>query len=610
MLFYRFEKMITIFREAPATPLPDRLWPFCAHYLRQIWPGLTALLSVGLIISLIEVGIVSYLGRLIDLIRTTPADQFLNKYGTELLLMAGATLLVHPFFFYLRSLLVNQSIGPAMTSMMLWQNYTHTLKQSLSFFQSDFSGRLVQRVTQASHALREATLQAIASIWHVLISTVTILILFSDIDWRLLALLIVWIIVYLLTLIYFVPRVKIRAAVSSEASSKLTGCIVDSYTNIATLKLFAHSELERHYIRNAITEQTGKVWYVNRLLTSMDISVTALNGILVASSTGLAIWLWTQSIVTIGTVALITGLIMRIVNMSGWVMWTLHGIFGQFGLLQDSIKTMSHPISVTDKPQAPLLNITRGAIIFEQVQFHYEPSSPAIAGLNLTIRPGEKIGLVGPSGAGKTTLMNLLLRLYDLNNGRILIDDQNIANVTQDSLRAQIGMITQDTSLLHRSLRENLQYGKPEASDDALIDSLRRAHADHFVATLCDAQGRTGLDMHVGERGSRLSGGQRQRIAIARVLLKDAPILIMDEATSALDSEIEAAIQESLDTLMQGKTVIAIAHRLSTIAKMDRLVVMDKGNIVEIGNHSELLAKNGLYARLWQRQTGGFVGLD
>ncbi|WP_263063109.1 ABC transporter ATP-binding protein [Dickeya dadantii] len=610
MLFYRFEKMIAIFREAPATPLPHRLWPFCAHYLRQLWPVLTALLSIGLIISLIEVGIVSYLGRLIDLIRTTPADQFLNEYGTELLLMAGATLLIHPFFFYLRSLLVNQSIGPAMTSMMLWQNYTHTLKQSLSFFQSDFSGRLVQRVTQASHALREATLQAIASIWHVLISTVAILILFSDIDWRLLTLLIVWIIVYLLALIYFVPRVKIRTTVSSEASSKLTGCIVDSYTNIVTLKLFAHSELDKLYIRNAITEQTNKIWYANRLLTSMDITVTALNGLLVASSTGLAIWLWTHSIVTIGTVALITGLIMRIVNMSGWVMWTLHGIFGQLGLLQDSIKTMSHPVSVTDKPHASHLNITQGAITFEQVRFHYTPSVPVIDDLNLTIHPGEKIGLIGPSGAGKTTLMNLLLRFYELNHGRILIDDQDIANVTQESLRAQIGMITQDTSLLHRSLRENLQYGKPDASDDALIDALRRAHADHFVTALCDSEGRTGLDAHVGERGSKLSGGQRQRIAIARVLLKDAPILIMDEATSALDAEIEAAILESLDTLMQGKTVIAIAHRLSTIAKMDRLVVMDKGHIIEIGNHSELLAKKGLYARLWQRQTGGFVGLD
>ncbi|MGM3192836.1 ABC transporter ATP-binding protein [Dickeya dadantii subsp. dieffenbachiae] len=610
MFFYRFEKMIAIFREAPATPLPHQLWPFCAHYLRQLWPVLTALLSIGLIISLIEVGIVSYLGRLIDLIRTTPADQFLNEYGTELLLMAGATLLIHPFFFYLRSLLVNQSIGPAMTSMMLWQNYTHTLKQSLSFFQSDFSGRLVQRVTQASHALREATLQAIASIWHVLISTVAILILFSDIDWRLLTLLIVWIIIYLLALIYFVPRVKIRTTVSSEASSKLTGCIVDSYTNIVTLKLFAHSELDKRYIRNAITEQTNKIWYANRLLTSMDITVTALNGLLVASSTGLAIWLWTHSIVTIGTVALITGLIMRIVNMSGWVMWTLHGIFGQLGLLQDSIKTMSHPVSVTDKPHASQLNITQGAITFEQVRFHYTPSAPVIDDLNLTIHPGEKIGLIGPSGAGKTTLMNLLLRFYELNNGRILIDDQDIANVTQESLRAQIGMITQDTSLLHRSLRENLQYGKPDASDDALIDALRRAHADHFVTALCDSDGRTDLDAHVGERGSKLSGGQRQRIAIARVLLKDAPILIMDEATSALDAEIEAAILESLDTLMQGKTVIAIAHRLSTIAKMDRLVVMDKGHIIEIGNHSELLAKKGLYARLWQRQTGGFVGLD
>ncbi len=386
------------------------------------------------------------------------------------------------------------------------------------------------------------------------------------------------------------------------------GCIVDGYTNITTLKLFAHTDLEQRYAQEAIGEQTEKTQHASRMLTSMDVTLSTLNGLLIGGTCGLALWLWSESLITVGAIALVTGLVIRIVNMSGWIMWVVNGIFDNIGTVQDGLTTIAQPLSVTDAPDAKPLRVQQGAIRFDSVRFDYGGGRQVINDLHLDIKPGEKIGLIGPSGAGKSTLVNLLLRLYDLNGGRITIDGQDIASVTQTSLRAQIGMITQDTSLLHRSIRDNLLYGRPDASEAELWTAIRRARAEEFIPLLSDNQGRSGLDAHLGERGVKLSGGQRQRIAIARVLLKDAPILIMDEATSALDSEVEAAIQESLDTLMEGKTVIAIAHRLSTIARLDRLVVLQNGRIIEIGNHQQLLAQNGLYARLWRHQTGNFVG--
>ncbi|WP_185057521.1 ABC transporter ATP-binding protein, partial [Pseudomonas chlororaphis] len=465
-------------------------------------------------------------------------------------------------------------------------------------------------IMQTGNSLRDSAVQAVDALWHVLIYAVSSLVLFAEADWHLMIPLLIWIASYIGALWYFVPRVKERSVISSDANSKLVGRIVDGYTNITTLKLFAHTHFEQNYAREAIGEQTEKSQLAGRVITSMDVVITAMNGLLIVSTTGLALWLWTQSLISVGAIALATGLVIRIVNMSGWIMWVVNGIFENIGMVQDGLQTIAQPISVSDREQAPRLAVASGEVRFEHVDFHYGKKAGVISDLNLTIRPGEKIGLIGPSGAGKSTLVNLLLRLYDLESGRILIDNQNIADVTQESLRERIGMITQDTSLLHRSIRDNLLYGKPDATDEELWEAVRKARADEFIPLLSDAQGRTGFDAHVGERGVKLSGGQRQRIAIARVLLKDAPILIMDEATSALDSEVEAAIQESLETLMQGKTVIAIAHRLSTIARMDRLVVLEKGRIAETGSHAELLAHGGLYARLWQHQTGGFVGID
>ncbi len=610
MLLRRLEKLIDPFRPLPDTQPPANVWRFYAYFLREVRGVFAFLLVVGLLGALIEVALFDFLGRIVDMIQATPGPEFFGRHRNELLWMAFVALIARPVIFGLHDVLVHQVINPNLSNLIRWQNHRYVLKQSLTFFQNDFAGRIAQRIMQTGFSLRDSAVQSVDALWHVVIYAISAMVLFARADWWLVVPLLVWIGCYVAALSYFVPRVKARSVIATESRSKLMGRIVDGYTNITTLKLFAHTQHEESYARDAMAEQTDKTRLSGRIISGMDFTITAMNGLLIVGTSALALWLWSEGRVSAGTIALTTGLVIRINNMSGWIMWVVNGIFENVGQVQDGMQTIALPRAVIDQPDAKPLHVTRGEVRFEHVGFHYGKGSGVIEGLDLVVRPGERIGLVGPSGAGKSTLVNLLLRLYDVERGRILVDGQDIAAVTQESLREQIGMVTQDTSLLHRSIRDNLRYGKPDSTEAELMQAVRRARADEFIPQLSDVQGRRGFDALVGERGVKLSGGQRQRIAIARVLLKDAPILILDEATSALDSEVEAAIQESLETLMQGKTVIAIAHRLSTIARMDRLVVLDGGRIVESGTHAELLEHGGLYARLWAHQTGGFVGVD
>ncbi|AND67966.1 multidrug ABC transporter ATP-binding protein [Dyella thiooxydans] len=610
MLFRWFENLIDPFREPVDAMPPATVGRFYAFYLRQVWPIFLVTLLVGLGFALIEVALFGFIGRIVDMVNATPAAQFFHVHGRTLLWMGLVALVLRPVLSGLHDLLVNQAVIPGLTGRIRWQNHRYVIRQSLGFFQNDFAGRIANRIMQTGASLRESAVQIVDAIWYVVVYTGSAIFLFAQADAWLAAPLVAWIVAYVATLAYFIPRTKQRSWESSEARSKLMGRIVDGYSNVLTLKLFSHTRREEDYVADALSEQIGKTRRMTRMTTAMDITITSLNGLLITGTSGLALWLWSQGRVTVGAIALATGLVIRINNMSGWIMWVVNGIFENIGTVQDGLTTIAQPRTVQDAPDAVPLVVREGSVRFERIHFHYGKQGGVIAGLDLTVRPGEKIGLVGPSGAGKSTLVNVLLRLYDLEQGRILIDGQDIAHVTQESLRSQIGVVTQDTSLLHRSIRDNLLYGRPDASEAQIAEAVRKARADEFIPTLLDGQDRTGFDAHVGERGVKLSGGQRQRIAIARVLLKDAPILVLDEATSALDSEAEAAIQDSLDLLMQNKTVIAIAHRLSTIARMDRLVVMDKGHIVETGTHAELIAHEGLYARLWARQTGGFVAVE
>ncbi|MCC5093292.1 MULTISPECIES: ABC transporter ATP-binding protein [Xanthomonas] len=609
-MFRWFESLIDTFPPIEQQMPPRSVWRFYLHYLRPLWPILLATLIAGLLLALVEVAMFDFLGRIVDMLAEQPGPEFFRRHASELAWMAVITLVARPFFTGLHNLLVNQAIVPGLSNRSRWLMHNYVVRQSLAFFHNDFAGRIANRVMQTGTSLRESAVQMVDALWYIVIYTGSALWLFAQADPWLMVPLLCWLVVYVGLMAFFVPRMKARAWVASDARSKATGRIVDGYTNIATLKLFSHARSEEAYVRDAIDELAVKHRLQTRVTTAMDTAIAIANGFLIVGTCGLALWLWSRGQISVGAITLATGLVIRIHNMSGWIMWTVNGIFEDIGSVQDGMQTIAQPLTVQDQPTALPLQVTRGAVHFDQIHFHYGKRGGVIAGLDLQVRAGEKIGLVGPSGAGKSTLVNVLLRLYDLEQGRILIDGQDIAQVTQESLRGQIGLVTQDTSLLHRSIRDNLLYGRPQATEAQLLDAVHKARADGFIDTLVDGEGRRGFDAHVGERGVKLSGGQRQRIAIARVLLKDAPILILDEATSALDSEVEAAIQDSLDALMSDKTVIAIAHRLSTIARMDRLVVMDGGRIVETGTHAELIAHGGLYARLWARQTGGFVAAD
>jgi ATP-binding cassette subfamily B multidrug efflux pump len=517
--------------------------------------------------------------------------------------LVGSTLLVA-----LQSTLKQQAIAGNFPMRLRWNFHRLLLSQSMGFYQDEFAGRISTKVMQTALAVRDAWMILAELMVFVVIYFVTIMAMLGSFDRWLLAPFTGWLLCYSAALWYFVPRLGRVAKAQADARSLMTGRITDAYTNIATVKLFSHSHREAGYARSAMQEFLGTVHAQMRLVTAFEIVNHALSMLLIASTTGAALWLWTQGQVGVGALAAATAMALRLNGISHWVMWEMASLFEHIGTVQDGINTLSRPHAVVDRADAQPLRVTLGDVRFEHVSFAYGGTKPVIDDLSLHIRPGEKVGLVGRSGAGKSTIVNLLLRLYDVESGRVLIDGHDIAHATQDSLRAQVGMVTQDTSLLHRSVRDNILYGRPDAGDAQMIVAARRAEAHDFILGLADPKGRTGYDAHVGERGVKLSGGQRQRIAIARVMLKDAPILLLDEATSALDSEVEAAIQASLYRLMEGKTVVAIAHRLSTIAAMDRLIVLDQGRIVEQGDHRSLLAQHGLYARLWAHQSGGFLG--
>ncbi len=603
-----FERLIDPYKDVPLVQPPDKLGAFYSHYLRRVWWVYALIMAFGLVGALIEVSLFAFVGRLVDLAKSAPnPSAFFDQHGPTLLWMAFVAAVARPLAFGVHSLLINQTANANVLNMIRWQQHRYILRQSLSFFQNDFAGRIANKIMQTGPSLRQTVVEIVDALWFVAIYWTSAAVIFLELDARLLVPLFIWLAGFVGMVWFFVPRLLKRATVVSHARSTLTGRIVDSYTNILTVKLFAHTEGEDAYAKEAISDHLQKLKTQLRWITGFEMTQWVLTGLLITGTTGLSLWLWSREAISLGAIALTTGLVIRINNMAGWIMWVITAIFENVGTVQEGMEAISKPWTVVDAPGALALRVPKGEIRYDHVRFHYGRESGLMEDLDLTIRPGEKVGLVGPSGAGKSTLVNILLRFHDLEAGRILIDGQDIAAVTQDSLRSQIGLVTQDTSLLHRSVRDNIRYGKPDATEEEVVAAARQAHAHEFILDLEDYKGGRGYDAQVGERGVKLSGGQRQRIAIARVLLKNAPILVLDEATSALDSEVEAAIQEQLNNLMANKTVIAIAHRLSTISAMDRLIIMDKGRIVEDGSHDELLRRGGLYASLWARQSGGFL---
>lgn len=609
-MFRFFEKRIDPYPAGePATP-PRKLFAFLLHYSRPLLPWLLLMSVLTGAISALEILFFDFMGDLVDWLGSADRASFLSTHGSTLLWMGTLVVVVYPLLVLVQSLVIHQTIFGNYPMIARWLSHRYLLRQSVSFFQDEFAGRISQKVMQTALAIRETVMKLMDVFVYVAVYFVGTVILVGRADLRLILPLALWLVGYLVILFWFVPRLQRVSMAQSDARAQMTGRIVDSYTNIQTIKLFAHTMREQDYARDAMDEFMVTVHRQMRLVTQLTVSLHTINALLLAGVGGLAVMAWLQGSISLGAIAVAIALVMRIRSMSDWILWEVASLFENIGTVEDGMNTIAQPLAITDGDGARDLEVSRGEIRFEHLQFHYGRTSKVIEDLSLVIRPGEKVGIVGRSGAGKSTLVNLLLRFYDLEGGRILIDGQDIARVRQESLRRNIGMVTQDTSLLHRSIRDNIRYGRPDADEAQIVEASRRAHADEFIRTLTDAKGRSGYDTHVGERGVKLSGGQRQRVAIARVLLKDAPILVLDEATSALDSEVEAAIQEQLYALMEGKTVIAIAHRLSTIAVLDRLVVMDQGRIIETGSHDELLQRDGLYAALWRRQSGGFIGLD
>ncbi len=587
---------------------PKRLYPFLRAYaepfMRVFW--ITGVASV--IIAIIEVWLMAYLGRLVDILAAgTPAEVWAQS-GLEFILVAIFILTLRPAVHVAQVMLLNNSILPNFGTLVRWRAHKHVLRQSVGWFEDDFAGRIANRIMQTPPAAGEVIFQLFDAITFAIAYLVAAAVLLGQADLRLLFPLMLWIVPYLWLLRWVVTRIGPASEAASNARSAVTGRVVDSYTNIHSVKMFAHHDREIDYAKEAIEEARRTFQIEMRLYTIMDAGLMILNGVLIVGVVGWAIWLWMQGVASVGLVAVATSLTLRLNAMSGWIMWAITNFFRQLGVVAEGMQTIAQPVTLLDRPDAGPLVVTEGRVQICDLSHHYGKEAGGLNRINLDIAPGEKVGLVGQSGAGKSTLVKLLLRFYDAETGTIRIDGQDISHATQDSLRSAIGMVQQDSALLHRSVRENILYGNPDATEEQMIAAAQKAEAHDFILGLEDNEGNTGYDARVGERGVKLSGGQRQRISLARVILKDAPILLLDEATSALDSEVEAAIQQTLYGMMEGKTVIAIAHRLSTIAQLDRIIVMDQGRIIEDGSHDALLAANGQYARFWARQSGGFLG--
>lgn len=625
-----FENLINPLADVPVQQPPKGTREFFLHYL---WPMRWLLLITVVmttIASIAELMLYVYLGRIVDWMNETAPEDFFSEHAGSLLFMVFVVVVLRPVTLFIARSLIVTTLVPGLSNTVRWRNHRYVVRQSLNYFQSDFAGRVAQKVMQTGNSFRETVINVLDGVLLLIIYLVGIIWLFIDMDVRLLVPVFFWMVGYIVVIIKLMPPVGKLSRSVSEANSALTGRIVDSYTNIQSVKLFAHAEREESFVSSGFERHTSALRGLLRGIQNMFFSLVVMNTLLIVSTAWLSIYYWQQGVVSVGSIAIANSLILRLNQMSGWILRTISSLFENIGTVQNGIETISVDNTVTDKDDAVELKLSNASIEFDSVQFMYnevadentaaatselsaagelvdKPRLNVIQDFSLSVAEGEKIGVVGRSGAGKSTLVNLLLRFYDINSGSICVDGQDISSVTQSSLRENIAMVSQDTSLLHRSIRDNITYGRPDATDKELLQAAKLAQADAFIPDLVDSQGRRGYDAHVGERGVKLSGGQRQRIAIARLILKDAPILILDEATSALDSEVEAAIQENLLDLMQGKTVIAIAHRLSTIAAMDRLIVMDEGRIIETGSHQELISQDGLYAELWSRQSGGFL---
>ncbi len=608
-MFRRFENLINPFAPAQSGTPPGNLWAFYRHHLAPFRRWIPLVLCTGLIVALMEAGLIFYSGRLVDLMTQAGPAAFWATHQIEVLVVALLILFARPLAIAINHLFLEQTLASNMQEQVRWRAHKHMLGQSIGFFQSDFAGRLSNRVMQTGPAVEDSTYMAFEGLWFAGTYALGAAIVLGQINLWLALPLLAWLAIYVL----YVRSVALRVAKASEkwsdARSMVTGRVVDAYANIESVKLFAQDGREEAYVLSAMRRLRLRFQRFLRLMTELSLGLTAINGLLIVGVIGPAVWLWQDGVVTVGEVAAASALCIRLNGMSGWIMWVTIRLFEHFGVIREGLRSIAVDHAVVDRPQAGRLTVQGANIRFQGLTHHYGKDQGGLDDVTLDIAGGEKIGLVGRSGAGKSSLVNLLMRFRDAELGQILIDGQDIADVTQDSLRAQIGMVTQDSSLLHRSIRANILYGRPDATEEQMEQAARRAEAHEFIADLTDPEGRKGYNAQVGERGVKLSGGQRQRIALARVILKDAPILVLDEATSALDSEVEAAIQDTLYGVMEGKTVIAIAHRLSTIRRMDRIIVMDQGRVVEQGTHQALLTTKGLYAGFWDRQTGGMIGV-